>query len=187
VVHAAPEEDESMKLTHDRISSPIGTLYVVVGAAGVCAVAFESERRALDALLRSRFGSVALAPGENTCPWSAGLRAYLGGDLAALDAIPVDTGGTAFQQQVWRALRRVPAGATCSYADLAARIGRPTAVRAVGRANGANPVPIIVPCHRVIGSDGSLIGYGGGLERKRWLLAHERARVAADGPSLFDP
>ena len=89
------------------------------------------------------------------------------------------TAGTPFQQAVWRALRRIPTGETLSYAELARRIGRPGAVRAVGRANGANPASIVVPCHRVIGSDGTLTGYGGGIERKRWLLAHERAEASA--------
>jgi methylated-DNA-[protein]-cysteine S-methyltransferase len=86
----------------------------------------------------------------------------------------VTTGGTAFQREVWRALRKIRCGATVSYAKLADQIGRPTAVRAVGLANGSNPIGIVVPCHRVIGANGSLTGYGGGMERKRWLLEHER-------------
>jgi methylated-DNA-[protein]-cysteine S-methyltransferase len=94
--------------------------------------------------------------------------------MAALDAIEVDTGGTPFQQRVWQELRRIPAGSTRSYSEVARAIGRPSAVRAVAAANGANPVSIVIPCHRVIGADGSLTGYGGGLHRKRWLLAHER-------------
>ena len=97
------------------------------------------------------------------------------GELHALDALPVATGGSAFQRRVWRALRDIPPGTTISYAELALRVERPSAFRAVGLANGANPIGIVVPCHRVIGSDGSLTGYGGGLERKRWLLAHEGA------------
>jgi methylated-DNA-[protein]-cysteine S-methyltransferase len=94
--------------------------------------------------------------------------------LDAIDGLAVAARGTDFQRSVWRALRRIPCGETTSYGALAQRIGRPTAVRAVGHANGANPVSIVVPCHRVIGSDGSLTGYGGGIERKRWLLAHEQ-------------
>lgn len=103
------------------------------------------------------------------------LHAYLEGKLDAIDRIPVETGGTAFQRSVWQELRRIPVGTTLTYAELATRVGRPKAVRAVGHANGANPICIVVPCHRLIGSDGSLTGYGGGLERKRWLLNHEAA------------
>lgn len=99
---------------------------------------------------------------------------YPAGELEAIDALPVQTGGTAFQREVWRALREIPCSTTVSYAQLAQRIGRPSAVRAVGLANGANPAAVVVPCHRVIGSDGSLTGYGGGIHRKRWLLLHEQ-------------
>jgi methylated-DNA-[protein]-cysteine S-methyltransferase len=105
------------------------------------------------------------------------LVAYFGGDLRALDPISVDPKGTRFQREVWRTLLRIPAGRTWSYAEVARAIGRPDAVRAVGAANGANPIPIVIPCHRVIGADGRLIGYGGGLDRKRWLLAHEGVRL----------
>jgi len=87
--------------------------------------------------------------------------------------VPLSSTATAFQKKVWTALRRIPSGITISYSELARRIGEPAAVRAVGAANGANPVAVIVPCHRVIGANGSLTGYGGGLERKQWLLAHE--------------
>lgn len=98
---------------------------------------------------------------------------YFAGDLAAIDTIPVATGGTSFQRDVWAALRTIRAGTTLSYGALARQLGHPKAVRATGMANGANPVAIVVPCHRVIGSDGTLTGYGGGINRKRWLLAHE--------------
>lgn len=99
--------------------------------------------------------------------------AYFAGDIAAIDALEAAPSGTEFQRAVWAELRRIRAGTTISYSQLAVRIGRPDAVRAVGTANGANPVPIVIPCHRVIGANGSLVGYGGGLEMKRWLLAHE--------------
>jgi methylated-DNA-[protein]-cysteine S-methyltransferase len=99
---------------------------------------------------------------------------YFAGDTEAIDDIPVQTSGTPFQRSVWKELRKIPSGAVVSYGKLAGKIARPTAVRAVGLANGSNPISIVVPCHRVIGSDGSLTGYGGGLERKRWLLEHER-------------
>jgi methylated-DNA-[protein]-cysteine S-methyltransferase len=104
-----------------------------------------------------------------------GLSRYFAGEVTTIEVIPVATAGTAFQRDVWAALRKIPPGATLSYGALARAIGRPRSVRAVGLANGANPIGIIVPCHRVIGADGSLTGYGGGIERKRWLLAHEGA------------
>jgi len=98
---------------------------------------------------------------------------YFLGDLCAINSIPVTTGGTSFQREVWAALRTIQAGTTLSYGALARQLGRPKSVRAVGLANAANPVAIVVPCHRVIGTDGSLTGYGGGISRKRWLLVHE--------------
>ena len=110
------------------------------------------------------------------------LEAYFEGHLAAIEAIRTQTRGTEFQRRVWAALRDIPSGATVSYGQLAATIGQPTAVRAVGAANGANPTPIVVPCHRVIGADASLTGFGGGLERKRWLLAHERMHATRAAP-----
>jgi O-6-methylguanine DNA methyltransferase len=100
---------------------------------------------------------------------------YFDGDIAVLDGLQADPGGTSFQARVWTALRAIPAGRTCSYRDLAALAGVPSAVRAVAAANGRNPIPIVIPCHRVIGADGRLVGYGGGLDRKAWLLRHEGA------------
>jgi methylated-DNA-[protein]-cysteine S-methyltransferase len=103
------------------------------------------------------------------------LAHYFAGDLTAIDSIPVTTGGTSFQREVWAALRRIRPGTTLSYGTLAQELGRPKSVRAVGLANGANPIAVVVPCHRVIGADASLTGYGGGIDRKRWLLTHEGA------------
>ncbi len=103
------------------------------------------------------------------------LARYFAGDLIAIDSIPVATGGTSFQRDVWAALRRIRPGATLSYSALAQQLGRPKSVRAVGLANGANPIAVVIPCHRVIGADASLTGYGGGIDRKRWLLTHEGA------------
>lgn len=105
------------------------------------------------------------------------LKAYFAGELAAIEGIRVATGGTDFQRSVWMALRKIPLGETISYGALASRLKCPRSARAVGLANGANPVGIVVPCHRVIGADGSLTGYGGGLQRKRWLLEHEGAQL----------
>ena len=99
--------------------------------------------------------------------------------MGAIDQVQVETRGTPFQEEVWAELRRIPAGSTLTYGELAARLGRPGASRAVGRANGQNPVAIVVPCHRVVGAHGVLTGYGGGLDRKRWLLAHEAPRTLA--------
>ncbi|MEZ4465902.1 MAG: methylated-DNA--[protein]-cysteine S-methyltransferase [bacterium] len=105
----------------------------------------------------------------------AALAAWLAGDARALDAVPVDPAGTPFQRQVWALLRTLPGGQTWTYAELARRLGQPTATRAVARANATNPVALFIPCHRVLGSDGTLTGYAGGVARKRWLLAHEGA------------
>ena len=114
------------------------------------------------------------------------VRRYYEGRLDALDGIPVrfDT-GTAFQQEVWHALRTIPVGETISYAELAQKVGRPTGFRAVGSANGRNPIAVVVPCHRVIAADGTLGGYSGGLDNKRWLLAHEGVHVVGEEPALF--
>ena len=101
------------------------------------------------------------------------LEAYFAGDVGALDALTVETRGTPFQQEVWRGLRQIPVGTTISYGELARRVGRPNAQRAVGMANASNPVTLIVPCHRVIRTGGALGGYAFGLDYKRWLLAHE--------------
>jgi methylated-DNA-[protein]-cysteine S-methyltransferase len=139
----------------------------------VCLLHFEVDWDAAGAALARRFGPVSLRDAPDPCGAVSRLAAYFSGDLRAIDGIPVDTGGTAFQMSVWSALREIPVGRTACYSDLAARIGKPSATRAVGAANGQNPVAVIVPCHRVIGKDGSLTGYGGGLERKAWLLRHE--------------
>lgn len=164
-----------MTLTVDRMKSPLGMLLIVSGGDEVFALTFEDhEQRAL-AQLRRRHKDVTLASGASPAALRGALASYFDGEIGALTAIRVQTGGTPFQQAVWSALREIPVGSTTSYSRLARTIGRPSAVRAVGLANGANPVAIVVPCHRVIGEDGSLTGYGGGLERKRWLLAHEGA------------
>ena len=121
-----------------------------------------------------RFANARIVDRRDPSGLSTTLARYFKGDLAALDEIAVDAGGTPFQRRVWALLRRIPPGTTTSYAALARKLGKPRAFRAVGLANGANPVAVVVPCHRVVGSQGSLTGYGGGLERKRWLLDHER-------------
>jgi methylated-DNA-[protein]-cysteine S-methyltransferase len=157
-----------------EVDTPIGPLLLAVREGSLCAVEFDGDQARLQRTLSRRFPDAELRRVEDPGGFASQMRAYFDGDLAALDSIPVDPGGTPFQAKVWKELRRIPTGHTVSYRDLAGAIGAPKAVRAVGLANGANPVPIVVPCHRVIGADGGLTGYGGGLERKRWLLDHEK-------------
>ena len=123
--------------------------------------------------MKLRFGDGQIVPADDPFGLSTRVRAYFGGDLHAIDGIPTDGGGTDFQRRVWAELKRIPCGVTISYGELARRLGDKNAMRAVGLANGRNPIAVVVPCHRVIGADGSLTGYGGGIERKKWLLAHE--------------
>ena len=167
-----------MRLTVDRLDSPAGPIVIVANAAGLVAVDFGEPDERLRGLLRRRFGPIAAEPASDPLGASSAMRAYLAGRLDALDDLPVDAGGTPFQQECWAALRTIPAGTTWSYRQLAQRIGRPAAVRAVGLANGANPISIIIPCHRVIGSNGSLTGYGGGLPTMRALLDLEQGQRA---------
>jgi methylated-DNA-[protein]-cysteine S-methyltransferase len=156
------------------LASPIGAVVLAVHHGRLCALGFRGRWRGLEQLLRRRFPGAEHRRGD-LAGIIGRLQSYFQGDLAALDSIPLDLGGTRFQQRVWTRLRAIPCGQVVSYRDLAAAIGAPAAVRAVGAANGANPVSIVVPCHRVIGADGTLTGYGGGIARKRWLLAHEGA------------
>lgn len=159
----------------DTIQTPLGTAILCSGEDGALRFhSWDDDDAGWRQVLRRRFGDVELIPCSDPFGHSSALRRYFAGEVSALDALPVILRGTPFQSNVWAALRKIPAGATLSYAALARRIGAPNAVRAVGLANGSNPVGVIVPCHRVIGSDGSLTGYGGGLSRKRWLLEHER-------------
>ena len=155
------------------IGSPIGELTCLVRRDVLVAVAFDGDRGdTVPKVLRRFKGEPAHDVRE-----AGGVREafdrYFGGDARALDALPVDPGGTPFQARVWMTLREIAAGKTWSYATLAQRVGSPAAVRAVGAANGANPIPLVLPCHRVIGKDGKLVGYGGGMHRKIWLLRHE--------------
>jgi methylated-DNA-[protein]-cysteine S-methyltransferase len=167
-----------LPLQIDHIATPIGELVIIADAKGrLRAIDWRDHEPRMLQLLGRYCGKAGYTLSKRRDPGglSTALHAYFKGDLHAIDRLPVDTGGTDFQQSVWRELRRIPCGKTISYAELAARIGKPKAVRAAGLANGANPVSIVLPCHRVIGSDGSLTGYGGGLHRKRWLLAHENS------------
>lgn len=162
-----------MTWRYQTMGSPIGDIFLIARGDALCVLDFTDYEARMRALLKRRFGEIDLAAGALPAALRHGVEAYFAGDFSRLDRIPTRTGGSAFQQRVWRALRAIPVGETTSYGAIAARIGAPGAARAVGLANGANPVAIVIPCHRVIGANGALTGYGGGLERKRWLLAHE--------------
>lgn len=164
----------------DRLATPIGTMLVATDPSGsLRALDWEEHVERMLRLLRLHYGRAGFALSEGRAPARIRepLERYFAGELDAVASIHVATGGTAFQREVWAALRNIPAGETVSYGALASAIGRSAAVRAVGHANGSNPIGVVVPCHRVIGKDASLTGYAGGIERKRWLLGHERASV----------
>jgi methylated-DNA-[protein]-cysteine S-methyltransferase len=167
----------SERFFSEVFDTPTGRMLIVTDAEQrMRAAEWEDKAHRLERSLRLHYGEngYQLQAARTRSSARLALEAYFEGELAAVDVIRTQTRGTDFQRRVWSALRDIPVGTTVSYGQLAARIGRPTAVRAVGAANGANPIPVIVPCHRVIGADASLTGFGGGLERKRWLLAHER-------------
>lgn len=149
-------------MNNQFLQTPIGWLNIVADESAVVAIEFDADPTASEA---------PNAVSQQCCQQ---LAAYFNGEISDFD-VPLKMVGTDFQRQVWQALNHVPYGETCSYADIANRIGNPKAVRAVGAANGKNPIPIIVPCHRVIGSSGKLTGYAGGLDLKVWLLEHEKS------------
>ena len=158
----------------DRLQTPIGTALLVSDAGGVLrALDWEEHEPRMRQLLRLQYGAVVLEEGRAPKELRAALTAYFKGDLDRLKTIKWRVAGTPFQQKVWNALPKIPAGTTMSYGAMAARLNAPRAMRAVGHANGSNPISVVVPCHRLIGADGSLVKYGGGLQRKRWLLEHE--------------
>lgn len=164
-----------MLISYDVIDSPIGPLALAERAGRMCLLDFTDDEVRVQQRLGGRFGAFDLKPARDPHGFAGRLRAYFAGTLDALDGIPVDPGGTPFQAGVWNALRRIPVGETRSYAWLAREVGRPGSARATGRANATNPVAIVLPCHRVVGSDGALTGYAGGLASKRLLLRHEGA------------
>jgi methylated-DNA-[protein]-cysteine S-methyltransferase len=167
----------------ETFSTPIGTMLLLTDEEEYArALDWEDHTPRLHQLMRLQYGTVRLQPKSGPSAVRQAVEAYFAGTFAAIDTLPVKTGGTAFQREVWAALRTIRTGETTTYGRLAVRLGRPKAMRAVGMANGANPVSIIVPCHRVIGADATLTGYGGGLERKRWLLRHEGAIAATLTP-----
>ena len=150
---------------------------------GLCALDWEDYEPRMRELLRLQHGASGLKPKPAPHCVRSALSAYFNGELEALRAIRTRLGGTPFQRKVWTALADIPPGTTMSYGALAARLGAPKAMRAVGHANGANPLSVVIPCHRLIGADGSLVKYGGGLQRKRWLLEHEGVVLASPLPA----
>ena len=166
-----------MRFLIDELNAPIGTMLLVVDLQGnLRAVDWKDHLSRMLRLLRIHYGDggFALEACHDPAGMTDAMARYFEGDLSAIDRLQVQTRGTPFQREVWRALRTIPCGTTTSYRQLAEQIGRSAAVRAVGMANGSNPVGIVVPCHRVIGTNGSMTGYGGGIHRKLWLLEHER-------------
>ncbi len=169
-----------MDFSIDRLATPIGELIVIADRQGrLRTIDWTDHEVRMKRLLDRHYGKgrYTLTPKRDPGGLTSAMRRYFKGDIGVLKDLPVATAGTPFQRSVWKALRRIKDGTTISYAELARRVGHPKAVRAAGLANGQNPISIVVPCHRVIGSDGSLTGYGGGLSRKKWLLEHEGARA----------
>lgn len=162
----------------DRLDTPIGVALLVSDDDGVLrALDWEDYEPRMKELLRLQYGAVILKEARAPRDLRAALAGYFKGDIDRLRQIEWRVAGTAFQQKVWKALPKIRPGTTMSYGALAAKIGLPKAIRAVGHANGSNPISVVVPCHRLIGANGSLVKYGGGLERKRWLLQHEGVEV----------
>ena len=174
MLRVGPSDAAPGTLDYTVLESPLGPLTVFAGGGRLMGVEFGDNRADFEDQMVRRLRRAGVVKHHNDPAGAvSALRSYFAGDLHALDRLIVDPVGTPFQLRVWNALRSVPAGRTASYTDIATAIGAPTATRAVGAANGANPIAIVVPCHRIIGAGGSLVGYGGGLERKRWLLQHE--------------
>ena len=176
-----------LRLFIDRMMTPLGELILLSDEFGKLRAAdWTDHEQRMRRLLAQQYRAtyVTMEPRRNPFDLTSALESYFDGNLECLGSLPVSTGGTVFQRSVWQALQSIPVGETVSYGELAKRLGRPAAMRAVGLANGANPVSIVVPCHRVIGADGSLTGYAGGLERKRWLLDHERKYRNALSPAV---
>jgi O-6-methylguanine DNA methyltransferase len=167
-----------MHLCRASVDTPIGPMLALASEAALCALEFFSPDRLprLEARLDRWFAPYQVEDRTNNVIDRAGnwLRLYFGGASADVDELALDLRGAPFERRVWAALTAIPPGETTTYGTVARRIGSDGGSRAVGLANGANPIAIVVPCHRVIGSNGTLTGYGGGLDRKRWLLDHER-------------
>lgn len=164
-----------MNFTYSQIASPLGALHAVTHGEALVALDFDGFEERMNRLLARRFTGATVHGGPEPARIADALDRYFAGDLNAPNTLDVYAGGTPFQASVWWALRCIPPGKTVGYGGLAATLGNPNAGRAVGLANGSNPIAIVVPCHRVIGASGRLTGYAGGLDRKRFLLTHEGA------------
>ena len=156
-----------------ELASPIGPIGLVIAGEALEVLDFMDDEGRFNDLVARQYPQGVRRSASDPSGIADRIAAYLGGQLDAIEDIPTRPSGTPFQQSVWQSLRTIPCGATISYAELATRVGRPRASRAVGQANGRNPIAIVHPCHRVIGANGTLTGYGGGLGRKEWLLRHE--------------
>jgi methylated-DNA-[protein]-cysteine S-methyltransferase len=184
--NSAADPDNARVLRIDRMNTPIGEALLVCDDAGrLRALDWVEKETRLVRQMREAYAPLVPVAGAAPAAVRRALGAYFEGELHALGTIPWRAAGSPFQLAVWTALTTIPVGETLSYSELALRLGNPRAVRAVGLANGSNPISIVVPCHRVIGADGSLTGYGGGLDRKRWLLQHEAAASGAQQGQLF--
>lgn len=179
-----------MTIIQALVETPVGTMRAMASATALCAFEFYDAGRMarLDARLARWFDGPVIADGRNavidrTEEWAA---RYFAGENADASVLPLDMRGAPFELKVWGALRRIPPGTTTTYGAIAKQVGAPAAARAVGMANGANPIAVIVPCHRVVGANGTLTGYGGGLDRKTWLLEHERRWAPPSSRLPFD-
>jgi methylated-DNA-[protein]-cysteine S-methyltransferase len=157
----------------DHVETPIGSMVLMVESNMLIGLEFDDQPERYMKDIRRRFPDHQMRDTANPCGFSDRVLAYYKGDLRAIDGLAARGDGTPFQERVWAELRRIKMGTTISYGELASRLGNRNAMRAVGLANGRNPISVVVPCHRVIGSDGTLTGYGGGVARKNWLLNHE--------------
>jgi methylated-DNA-[protein]-cysteine S-methyltransferase len=166
-----------MQIHISELKSPLGTLSIATDERALLMLQFGVFATAMRRHIAGEFGGAQLQRDSDPLGIRNRLQRYLSGDLEALKAIPVRPGGTPFQKKVWNALLEIAPGQTASYRDIARRIRQPDATRAVGSANGRNPIAIVIPCHRVVASGGGLGGYSGGLNRKKWLLRHEGAPV----------
>ena len=168
-----------------RFETPIGPMVLLARDGVLLLLEFEDAADRVAREMKARFGAADHQPADDPFGLVSRMTAYFAGELGAIEGIETDGGGTVFQQRVWAELKRIPCGVTISYGELARRLGDKNAMRAVGLANGRNPIAIVVPCHRVIGADGSMTGYGGGIARKTWLLAHEGVRIGSGQGELF--